>query len=230
MPSSSTALRVASRPPPGPSLTVARMDRVSVALGWIAFLCAPVLLAVGHLGAGFDWRTTHISVYAARAPHDDWVTATMILGVLGILCLAVQVARGLRPNWWSGGLALLLCVAAGGLGALAHYELFEASALHNRGLAVLVAAAPTGLFLSGLTLTLNRRRWAGVAASVLAVLGVAVYCLKPLMQALELAGFPGRGVSQRGAFLCLWCAAMLLLWGVSSVPKTPPAPEHATDR
>lgn len=215
MPSSATALQVSSRPPRRPSRRAAALDRVSVRLGWFAFLCAPALLAVGHLGAGFDWRKTHISVYAARAPHDDWVTATMVLGALGILCLAVQVARGLRPLWWSGLLALLFCVAAGGLGALARYELYEASALHNKGLFVLVTAAPIGLFLSGLTVAVVRRRWAGVAVSLWASLGVAVYLLKPLLRALELGGFPGRGVSQRGAFLCLWCAAMLLLWGVS---------------
>ena len=201
-----------------PMATLTSIDRASIRLGWFTFLCAPVALVIGHMGSSFKWKTRWISEYAAYAPNDDWVTTAMILGIVAILCLALQIAKRLRPLWWTLPIALLLCVAAGGLGTLAYYELGPTSVLHYRGLQVLIFAAPGALFLSGMTLSITRRRWAGLIVSSLSVLGVVVYHLDWVMLRLDFGTFRYKGISQRGAFLCLWLAAMGLLWLVSRRP------------
>ena len=188
------------------------LERAAMGVAWLSLLVAPITLWLGHMGTRLNWRTTHISWYAARAPQGDWVTLTMALVIVAMVAAASQLSRGLRPRWWSWALSLLFLAAAFGLGVLAYHEVDVARGAHNRGLLLFFVAASLGLFLSGLTASLMRRGWAqrlvGLAVSMSAALSVGVYTR---WLGLDLH----RGVRQRLAFLCMWCAALGLLWLVS---------------
>ena len=213
---------------PRPALPSRRaLERAAIGAAWLSLLVAPITLWVGHMGSRLNWRTTHISWYAARAPQGDWITLTMALIVVAMVAAASQLPRGLRPRWWSWVLSLVFLAAAFGLGVLAYHEVDVARGAHNRGLLLFFVAASLGLFLSGLTASLMRRGWGqrlvSLAVSMSAALSVGVYTR---WLGLDLH----RGVRQRLAFLCMWCAALGLL-GLISIAGSPRtvAPE-ASDR
>ena len=183
-----------------------------------ALLLAACALATGHLGSELNWRRVHMSWYAARAPMGGFITLGMWLSVLGMVALATQVFQSLRPRWWSGTLAGLFILSALGLSVLALYEVDVSRRVHNLGLLAFFFTGTPALFLTATTLGCQRRplrvRLIGLASALMTASGVSIYLMWRLIP-LE------RGLRQRAAFLCLWLAAMGLLWALKRATDDP---------
>ena len=170
-----------------------------------------------------------IVVLLYALPTFDWIPGL----VVGIAALAYQLAVSLRPRWWGRSLGVLLTTAAMGLATLTIYQVDVARRVHNIGLVVFFFAGTPAMLCAGLTLALQRRPWrtrlVGLMSAMMTLCGTATYLMWRLIP-LE------RGVRQRAAFLCLWFAAMGLMWwsargeaqGAANEQENPSCRSHGT--
>ncbi len=205
--------------------------RGTAILGWIFTVGALFAMVTGHFGAhGLSWQAQQISTYAATAPFDAFVTASMLLSAAAILVVGVLITKyGLFGHAiWVHLVPPMAGAAAAGLVMVASYEetapsltlLKQASFLairlqsfHDAGLQV--------FFYSSVLLitTLGALAILSGATLVERLIGVLILSLGPgsflLMraswtQAIGMAG-ASIGLQQRAALLCLWLAVVCVL-------------------
>ena len=205
--------------------------RGTVILGWVFTVAALIAMVIGHFGDhGLSWQAQQISTYAATAPHDSFVTVSMLLSAAAIVVVGVLVSKhGLFGHTvWVHLVPPLAGAAAAGLVMVASYEETAASltllkqasflairlqSFHDAGLQVffyssvmLVTALGALAILSGATLVER------LIAVLILSLGPGSYLLMRTSwaQAIGLAG-PTVGLQQRAALLCLWEAMVCVL-------------------
>lgn len=197
--------------------SAALADDLTLAVAWLALIASPVTLFVGHLGAvGLDWRKNQVSTYAAKAPNDDWVTATMLLAAVALVGIAVNLHRALAADLISRALSTLLGAGAAGLVLLACFEVGGGyrQGKHDAGLVLFLIATTAAFAVAGGAIAVTgpgwRQRVAGTFVAGCALGGTG---------SLEVNWTPLWGLHQRTAFLGLWVAALFLLGIVSSVGR-----------
>lgn len=194
-------------------------------------MLAPVTMVIGHLGDhNLNWTRNQISTFAAHAPNDDWITVSMLLSALALLCLSISLARHheFRRNPLSHIASVILGVAVSGLIILASYEetartvkqlknlSFEAirqQSFHDIGLLLFFYSSLTAILLLGIIVIVQQKTWSDK------VMGAVIASTSPLSYVvmrsswLKLFGIEGMstGIKQRVAFLCLWVGALLVL-------------------
>ena len=190
--------------------------RVNIAL----LILIPMCLIAGHFNDGaLDWKVNQISSYAAKAPHDNWITAGMAISVLLLLSMATAV-QNLIPNRWIGtGISQIYAMSASGLLLLTTNEetvsgtknlmkngkLSYQQGFHDGGLLLFFAGTILAIILTGLTLTYSEKGWRRWASSVLLLFPIGAWFSREMI--LESGQV---GLYQRAAFLCFWAACCLL--------------------
>jgi hypothetical protein len=211
--------------------------RISLAIGWVALLAAPVAMVIGHLGQHeLGWMRNQISTYAARGPSGDWITAALLLSALALLCLGLAIAsRRLLGAEILNQLALMLfAVAVAGLVLLAGfkeaaigveqlkqlgYTAIRQQTFHDAGLLLFFVGATAAFAGAGLIVLLRGPH---------RLLALGVVLTGPLTLAAMAAPWPqylgiadaGIGLKQRAAFLLMWIAALLLLAATTKDPRS----------
>ncbi|RPI77551.1 MAG: DUF998 domain-containing protein [Desulfobacteraceae bacterium] len=100
-------------------------ERAILFTAWPALILTPVALFIGHLGThSLSWIQNQVSTYAVQAPHDHWITASMLLSALVLICIGLLFpAHPLYgQNFWSRMTALVLGAGAAGLLIIAGFE------------------------------------------------------------------------------------------------------------
>jgi hypothetical protein len=106
-------------------ITGKRMERAILFTAWSALLLTPVALFIGHLGShSLTWVQNQISTYAAQAPHDRWITASILLSALALLCIGLLFPAHsfYGRNLWSRIIAMVLGASVAGLLLIAGFE------------------------------------------------------------------------------------------------------------
>jgi len=200
-------------------------------LGWVLAVAALMAMVIGHFGDhDLSWQAQQISTYAATAPYDSFVTASMLLSAAAIVVVTVLVSKhGLIGSGYGVHMVPPLAgAAAAGLVMVASYEETAASltmlkhagfwsirqqSFHDAGLQV--------FFYSGVVLVTALGAISILRGSVLVerLLGGLILSFGPgsflLMrtswaEAIGLAG-PTIGLQQRAALICLWLAMVCVL-------------------
>lgn len=200
--------------------------------GWTAIVAALIAMIVGHTGTThLSWEADEISTYAAQAPHQDWITAGMLLPCVAFAAISMLISRYrvLGDSAFAHVAPLLAGAAIGGLMTLATFKeaapTTEAAmktagvaavvqqSFHNAGLMGFFFATVLLVVLTGTLAAANaasRRHKLAAAAAVL--LGIAAL---PLMEThwprlLDIHG-PVPGLMQRASLFSLWLGATLIL-------------------
>ncbi|HLQ24452.1 MAG TPA: DUF998 domain-containing protein [Acidiferrobacterales bacterium] len=205
--------------------------RITLFTAWLALFTAPIALVIGHLGMhNFSWIRNQISTYAALAPNGDWITAGMLLAALALLCLGISISfrRAFGSKVLSHIASMVFGIAVSGLLILAYFretamnmqqlkkmgfEAVRQQTFHDAGLLLFFYSSVLAMVISGLVVVWQGSSWARrVLGGVIAATGPAAYAAL-ITSWPRYAGFSGMdvGVRQRGAFLCLWVGALLLL-------------------
>ncbi len=203
----------------------------SISIAWLSFLLAPVAMLIGHLGAhDLDWTSNQISTFAARAPHGNWITCSMLLTVLGLLfiSLALSESHVFNKGPVKQIIPMLTGAAAAGLLTLAAYQETATSArllrnmsfdairqqsFHDAGLMIFYYGSILLLVISGLWVMVRQKDPIG------RMMGVLVAGSGPFSFLAMTSSWPGHfgfsgavpGIKQRMAFLCLWLGVLILL-------------------
>lgn len=209
--------------------------RVLVASSWATVFLALVSMIIGHSGNHeLSWKINQISTYAATAPHDRWVTASMLLTCLTLAILSILIARNkvLGEGYLAYTAPLFMGATISGLLVLAHFEetamnmsiLKNASfaairqqSFHDAGLLIFFYSAIALVVVLGLLLIAQARNWKEkIIGSTVALLGAASF---PLMTTAwpGLIGVlgAGPGLNQKASLLSLWLGIVLVLAVVS---------------
>jgi hypothetical protein len=197
------------------------MNRITIAR--IGLIVALVAMLIGHLGHhDFIWTRDPISTFAARAPLDVFVTASMVISAitLFLVCLATVTHRPSKPvlDWT---ILIAAGASAAGLLLLAAFEEtipptlshppptpdeIRIQGLHNGGLLVFFLSAIFVLCLIGtlwITGHVGRSRYTG---------------LIPIFAALGAWTAPGWPVFPRECFGLAQRVSLFLLWlGMAAV-------------
>lgn len=207
-------------------------ERMLFATSWAAVIAAMIAMIIGHTGAThLNWEVNEISTYAAQAPHQDWITAGMLLACVAFAAISMLISRHrvLGDSTLAHVAPLLAGAAIGGLMTLAAFKEAAPTTLaalktagiaavvqqsfHNAGLMGFFFATVLLVILSGALAMVNAaRRQRKLAGAGAIMLGMAAL---PLMEApwphlLGIAG-PVPGLVQRASLLSLWLGAMLIL-------------------
>ena len=189
--------------------------RINIAL----LILIPMCLIVGHVNDGaLDWKVNQISTYAAKAPHDNWITAGMAISVLLLLSMSI-VVQNLIPNRWIGTcISQIYAISAGGLLLLTIKEetvsgtsnlmkngkLSYQQGFHDGGLGLFCAGAILALVLTGAVLVCIEKSWRRVVAGMLLLTPFGVVGSLIQINTDEV------GLYQRAAFFCLWMGCFFL--------------------
>lgn len=205
--------------------------RLTILAAWSALFAAPIVLAIGHLGASnLSWSRNHISTYAALAPNGGWIIAGTLLSAFTLLCLGVLISfwRTTGQKLPSRIASMAFGIAASGLLILSGFreaamnmrqlkvsgfEAIRQQSFHEAGLLLFFNGAVMALFISGLMAALQIPGW-GNRMSGLAIAATGPAACAAIFTAWPVyAGFSGDadGLKQRCAFLCLWFGALILL-------------------
>jgi hypothetical protein len=208
-------------------ISVINIRRISLVLMWLALLS----MFLGHLGDHpLNWRADQISIYAARAPWDAWITLSMILVSLAMVLLGILIGR--YHFLGKHGLSQLLPQLSGGIIAglflIANFEAVAGSfaelrgssmgtihhqGFHDAGLYLLFHGSIILVMMLGLAMMLVQQN------SGKKLLGFLIFLMGPLAymlmtgdwpQWLDLSG-PTIGIKQRASLFSLWLAMVLLL-------------------
>ena len=134
------------------------------ALGWGIYLVMPLVMVYGHVGSQMDWTRTPISVYAVHAPHQDAITAAMLLGAASLVFFGVELSRAIGSGWWTHALRLVFAVCTVSLFGLAWFETLSgevSNLMHEWSFWAFFLSAGVGLTLVGLTALWRVRPWMG---------------------------------------------------------------------
>lgn len=209
--------------------------RIVIVAGWITLLSALLAMIIGHTGSpNLSWETNQISTYAALAPHDKWITASMLLAGLTLACIAVLTSRyGILGTGTTVHAAPMLAGAAiAGLLLLAGFEETAATirilkhagfdairqqSFHDAGLLIFFYSSIALALMLGMLTIIRSTRWKGKALGLaVGILAAAAY---PLMttdwpNAMGVLG-AGPGLQQRASLFSLWLAIALVLLDAS---------------
>jgi hypothetical protein len=206
-------------------------ERTLLVASWGAIAAAMIAMAIGHSGAtDLNWMANQISTYAAQAPHQEWVTAGMLLPCVAFACIGMLISRHrilgdsivadaapLLAGAAIAGLTMLATVkeAAPTMASLQHagVEAITQQSFHNAGLMIFFYSTILMVLLCGGLAALQARHWAarlGGAASVLLGLAALPLMSEPWPSLLGIGG-PVHGLMQRASLFSLWLAAALIL-------------------
>lgn len=200
--------------------------RSTVILGWVVSLSALIAMVLGHLGAhGLDWKANQISTYAARAPYDDLITASISLSAGALLVIGILVSKHkiLGSSDWVHLVPVLAGAAASGLVMLAYYEETAATlailkqsdfwavrvqSFHDAGLQIFFYSAVALVGALGLCAVVF------ASTAIEKLVGCLILGLGPGSYVLMTTSWPKAlgivgvtvGLQQRGALSCLWLA------------------------
>ena len=212
--------------------------------GWTAIVAAMIAMIVGHTGAThLSWEADEISTYAAQAPHQDWITAGMLLPCVAFASVSMLISRYriLGDSAFAHFAPLLAGAAIGGLMTLATFKeaapTTEAAmqtaginavvqqSFHNAGLMGFFFATVLLVILTGTLAAANAaRRRHKLAAAAAVLLGIAALPLMetPWPRLLDIPG-PALGLMQRASLFSLWLAVTLILAALPPrLPRPPP--------
>ncbi|HKB60611.1 MAG TPA: DUF998 domain-containing protein [Gallionellaceae bacterium] len=229
-------------------------QRMLFDISWAAIIAAMLAMVVGHTGAThLSWEANEISTYAAQAPHQNWITAGMLLPCVAFASISMLISRYrvLGDSAFAHFAPLLAGAAIGGLMTLATFkeaapttaaalktaglEAVVQQSFHNAGLMGFFFATVLLVILTGTLVAANaatRRHKLAAAAAVL--LGIAALPLMetPWPRLLDIPG-PALGLTQRASLFSLWLGAVLILAGLQPAlrPRRPAGrasgPAHA---
>jgi hypothetical protein len=192
-------------------------------------------MIIGHTGSyDLRWEINQISTYAATAPHDRCITASMILPCVTLVCISILVSRYKILGDNNVAHTVPLCAGASmtGLFTLAAYEEtaptakilnnagFEAirqQSFHDAGLLIFFYSAVLVAVVLGV-LIIAQANWKDkILGCAVTVLGMAAF---PLMTTAwpRLIGVlgAGPGLKQRASLLSIWLAIALVLMVASN--------------
>lgn len=203
----------------------------TVFAGWTFALLAIVSMFIGHMGAHeLSWIGNHISTFAANAPHDDWITASMLLSALALLCISVLITRYhiVGSHYLIHLVPALTGAAVSGLILLAFFEetapsivklrdlnfhAIREQTFHDAGLLVFFyGAIALTLVLGYFCMFSGKSLFEKVSGIIIASLGPISFLFMTTSW-LKIIGFsgPGAGLKQRISLLCIWTAMVLFL-------------------
>ncbi len=218
--------------------------RILLAISWISLISALIALIIGHTGShDLRWEINQISTYAATAPHDRWITASMILPCLTLVCISILVSKYkiLGDNHVAHTVPLCAGATIAGLLTLAAYEEtartmmilrkagFEAirqQSFHDAGLLIFFySAILVAVVLGVLIIAQAAHGKEKILGGAVTLLGMAAF---PLMTTAwpRLIGAlgAGPGLKQRASLLSIWLATALVLVVASDkvLPRSQP--------
>lgn len=200
-------------------------------------------MIVGHTGIHhLDWKINQISTYAATAPRDGWITASMLLACLTLGCISVLVSRfrTLGADGISHAVPILIGATVAGLltlsafketattvGMLKHlsFDAIRQQSFHDAGLLIFFYSCITLTIVLGVLMVFRATDRKGKVA------GLAVILLATGSYPLMITGWPaviaasgaGPGLKQRASLFSLWLAIALVLTVASGMARHPPA-------
>ncbi len=206
-------------------------ERTLLAASWAAILAAMIAMAIGHSGAtDLNWIANQISTYAAQAPHQDWITAGMLLPCVAFASIGMLISRHrmLGDSILADAAPLLAGAAIAGLMTLAgikeaaptmaslrhaDVDAIMQQSFHNAGLMIFFYSTILMVLLCGSLAAMQARRLparlAGVAAVLLGLAAVPLMS-EPWPSLLGIGG-PAHGLMQRASLFSLWLAAAFIL-------------------
>jgi hypothetical protein len=218
--------------------------RTLIVTGWLTLLSALVAMIIGHSGDhDLKWTINQISTYAANAPHDQWITASMLLSCFTMVLVSLIVSNKiLGDNWLTHIVPLFVGAAIAGLLTLASYketarsvkilpssgfEAIRQQSFHDAGLLIFFYSATALAVVLGILIIAQASGWKEkIIGGAAALLGLAAF---PLMTSAwpGLMGLlsTGPGLKQRASLLSLWLASLLVLAVASGKifrPSQPP--------
>lgn len=208
-------------------------------MAWMALINAPVTMIIGHLGTHeLNWVQNQISTYAAQAPYNGWIIASMVLSALVLLCIGILIS--IHPVFGrtlgSKLVSMILGAAVAGLILIAHFketainlkqlkaagfDAIRQQSFHDAGLLIFFHGAILALILSGLIIMVKDRGWIRrLLGGIIGISGPAAYWVMTASWTHYL-GIDGTtiGLKQRVAFLCLWFGFGLLLFRLTQYEK-----------
>jgi len=212
---------------------IRRVMRLHVVLiiAWLAFLLVPVTMIAGHSGShGLSWTRDYISTYAAHALHANWITASMLLCALVLVCIGVSIAGHHELGRYHLGQVISMIIGAAVSGLLLlvsfketapsgtvlqnlDFDAIRQQTFHEAGFLLFFYSSITGVLTVGIAVMLTgtnqvRRAIGGVIATTgLAAMAATSYSWPRYFGIIGESG----GIRQRAAFLCLWIGLLLLL-------------------
>jgi len=217
--------------------------RILIMIGWLTLFSALIAMIIGHSGShDLNWTINQISTYAAGAPHDRWITASMLLSCLTLVSISLMVSsKILGDNYLTYMAPLFAGATIAGLLTLAGYEEtagsmrilrssgFEAirqQSFHDAGLLIFFYSAVALAVVLGILIMAQASGWKEkIIGGVVALLGTAAF---PLMTTAwpGLIGLlsAGPGLKQRASLLSIWLAILLVLAVASSKIFQPSRP------
>uniref|UniRef100_A0A6V3R5E7 Uncharacterized protein n=1 Tax=Lotharella globosa TaxID=91324 RepID=A0A6V3R5E7_9EUKA len=209
-------------------------SRYHPVLWWSTLLClfsAIACLVVGHSGEhDIDWIQRGISTFAANAPNDDWVTASILLFALcaALLGLMLSLTGRLRHRMSAHVASMLLGNTAVGLVFVAWFEEVKAypprgyaavrqQTFHDAGVLIFFTCSLMVLVIIGTSCLLSpptldassANERCATSALFQRIVGLALLSIAPLTNAIKdrnwtgrLLGLPGAamGLRQRASF------------------------------
>lgn len=205
--------------------------RTLVVTGWATLVGSLVCMVIGHLGAGrLSWISDQISTYAAVAPHDGFITASIWMSACGLLIVGILVSKyrilgrndlaHLVPSLCGAAAAGLVMLSyfkatARSLAALKHggFWAIRVQSFHDAGLSMFFYSALLLVMLAGVLALIHYSR------VLERILGGAIFGMGPVSYFLMTTkwprdvGFSGiaTGVNERAALFCLWLAVAMIL-------------------
>ncbi len=204
--------------------------RILNAAGWVTLFSALIAMIVGHTGAyDLSWKINQISTYAATAPRQGWITASMFLICGTLVCISILVSRykivgdsdlaHLAPLFSGAVIAGLVTLAGfketvrtiqmlkdAGFAAVRQQSFHDAGLLIFFNCAILLALLLGALIIAQAASAMER-----LFGSAIILLGVAAFPLMiapwPQMLGIMDAGY---GLKQRASLLSLWLALFLV--------------------
>ena len=225
--------------------------RNTIIVGWSSAIMALIFMIIGHSGThGLSWFRNQISTYAAQAPHDAWITASMLLSCVALLSVSLLVSRYkmIGDHSLIHVVPVIIGATISGLLVLAYYEetaktitmlkrsgfmSIRLQSFHDAGLLVFFYGSVLLVLILGAFVIAFKE---GVRDKLI---GLGIFVLGPASFSLmgtswpKLVGIagPSAGIKQRMALLCLWLAMVLVLALASNnTPRSTAHRDTAHDR
>jgi hypothetical protein len=198
--------------------------------GLISAIMSLITMLIGHMGTlNLSWMSNHISTFAANAPNDSWITASMLISCISLLCIGVLVSKYqiFGVNYFVHLLPILIGAAISGLVVLATFEetartlkalkgssFFEIrqQTFHDTGLMVFFYCSIFLSIMAGFFCIIFRKGKEKLLGFIISSMGPASFFLMTTSWP-KLIGINGysAGLKQRASLLSLWIAMTLLL-------------------
>lgn len=210
--------------------------RTVLVIGWLSTVASLFSMVIGHLGVHeMSWVSAQISTYAATAPHDYFVTSSMLLSAFALIIIGVLVSKYhiVGTGFLSHFVSPLSGAAVSGLILVAYFEetattlnmlkqsgfwAIRVQSFHDAGLLIFFySTVLLVIFLGVLVVTSNLKAGTKILGGVVLAMGPASYFLM-ITPWPKFIGFDGIaiGANQRAALFCLWLAVALVLAIVST--------------